>query len=301
MPRYVRSMKKFAARSLILALVCGSAPVGAVPTLTLREAVDQALQKNPVILKAQEEIRRTRGLVVVARAQRLPQVELSGRTQFEQDTRFDSGSGGGGASSADLALLGIGGGGGGSSSSQLSEESWTVGVRVTQPIFAGEAGWPQTNASPAGSRREALAALDSTIEDIVLAVERQFYQALRQRALIKVSSSKSSSSRANWRIKKSALKPEPRRSSTCCAPKRNSPTLTRRSSARATPTASPWPNSPNSSPPNRPRAPKPRSTFPVPSPAMSRATIWPPASRRLWITAWKSKDWKSVFSLKRSS
>ena len=180
-------MKKLPARWLFLALAFGASPVGAVPTLTLREAVDQALQKNPVILKAQEEIRRTRGLVVVARAQRLPQVELTGRTQFEQESRFDSGGGGGGGggSSADLALLGIGGGGSGSGS-QLSEESWSVGVRVTQPIFAG--GRLAANEHIARwQQEEALAALDSTIEDIVLAVERQFYQALRQRALIKVS------------------------------------------------------------------------------------------------------------------
>src|SRR5437899_11765346 len=48
--------------------------VGRVPTFTLDQAILTALQRNPVLLNAEQEIKRTRGVIIQVRAQVLPQV-----------------------------------------------------------------------------------------------------------------------------------------------------------------------------------------------------------------------------------
>ena len=44
------------------------------PTFTLDQAILTALQRNPVLLNAEQEIKRTRGVIIQVRAQVLPQV-----------------------------------------------------------------------------------------------------------------------------------------------------------------------------------------------------------------------------------
>src|SRR6184192_2063530 len=48
--------------------------VGRVPTFTLDQAILTALQRNPALLNAEQEIKRTRGVIIQVRAQVLPQV-----------------------------------------------------------------------------------------------------------------------------------------------------------------------------------------------------------------------------------
>src|SRR5213594_1633972 len=48
--------------------------VGKVPTFTLDQAILTALQRNPTLLNAEQEIKRTRGVIIQVRAQVLPQV-----------------------------------------------------------------------------------------------------------------------------------------------------------------------------------------------------------------------------------
>src|SRR4051812_12119978 len=64
--------------------------------LTLEKAVRLALQQNPEILKALQEIERTRGQVIEVRAQALPHVTLTGNYN-QQDRELFQGSQGGGA------------------------------------------------------------------------------------------------------------------------------------------------------------------------------------------------------------
>src|SRR5438067_9372422 len=45
-----------------------------VPTFTLDQAILTALQRNPALLNAEQEIKRTRGVIIQVRAQVLPQV-----------------------------------------------------------------------------------------------------------------------------------------------------------------------------------------------------------------------------------
>src|SRR5262245_61894858 len=55
--------------------------VSKVPTFTLDQAILTALQRNPALLNAEQEIKRTRGVIIQVRAQVLPQVNA--RANFE--------------------------------------------------------------------------------------------------------------------------------------------------------------------------------------------------------------------------
>src|SRR6266481_5429721 len=49
-----------------------------VPTFTLDQAILTALQRNPTLLIAEQEIKRTKGVIIQVRAQALPQVNARG-------------------------------------------------------------------------------------------------------------------------------------------------------------------------------------------------------------------------------
>src|SRR6266700_2377896 len=52
-----------------------------VPTFTLDQAILTALQRNPTLLNAEQEIKRTKGVIIQIRAQILPQV--TARANYE--------------------------------------------------------------------------------------------------------------------------------------------------------------------------------------------------------------------------
>src|SRR5204862_2078132 len=55
---------------------------GGVPTFTLDQAILTALQRNPTLLIAEQEIKRTKGVIIQVRAQALPQITASGRFEW---------------------------------------------------------------------------------------------------------------------------------------------------------------------------------------------------------------------------
>jgi outer membrane protein TolC len=55
---------------------------GAVPTFTLDQAILTALQRNPTLLNAEQEIKRTRGVIIQVRAQALPQINANANFQW---------------------------------------------------------------------------------------------------------------------------------------------------------------------------------------------------------------------------
>src|ERR1043166_8908655 len=59
----------------------GTISGGKVPTFTLDQAILTALQRNPTLLNAEQEIKRTRGVIIQVRAQVLPQV--TARANFD--------------------------------------------------------------------------------------------------------------------------------------------------------------------------------------------------------------------------
>src|SRR5437773_4346488 len=59
----------------------GTGSAGRVPTFTLNQAILTALQQNPTLLNAEQEIKRTKGVIIQVRAQALPQITAN--AQFE--------------------------------------------------------------------------------------------------------------------------------------------------------------------------------------------------------------------------
>src|SRR5437667_650517 len=55
---------------------------GKVPTFTLERAILTALQRNPTLLNAEQEIKRTRGVIIQVRAQALPQINANANFQW---------------------------------------------------------------------------------------------------------------------------------------------------------------------------------------------------------------------------
>src|SRR6266702_2467513 len=60
----------------------GTSSSGKVPTFTLDQAILQALQRNPTLLNAEQEIKRTRGVIIQVRAQALPQINANANFQW---------------------------------------------------------------------------------------------------------------------------------------------------------------------------------------------------------------------------
>ncbi len=55
----------------------GTSSSGKVPTFTLDQAILMSLQRNPTLLNAEQEIKRTKGVIIQVRAQALPQVNVN--------------------------------------------------------------------------------------------------------------------------------------------------------------------------------------------------------------------------------
>jgi outer membrane protein len=60
----------------------GTTSASKVPTFTLDQAILTALQQNPTLLNAEQEIKRTKGVIIQVRAQALPQVTANGRFEW---------------------------------------------------------------------------------------------------------------------------------------------------------------------------------------------------------------------------
>jgi outer membrane protein len=60
----------------------GTRSAGKVPTFTLDQAILTALQQNPTLLNAEQEIKRTRGVIIQIRAQALPQISANANFQW---------------------------------------------------------------------------------------------------------------------------------------------------------------------------------------------------------------------------
>src|SRR6266508_5150733 len=60
----------------------GTSSSGKVPKFTLDQAILTALQRNPTLLNAEQEIKRTKGVIIQVRAQALPQVNARANFQW---------------------------------------------------------------------------------------------------------------------------------------------------------------------------------------------------------------------------
>ena len=167
--------------------------VGAARTtedLTLDEAVRMAVRQNPDILKAEDEIRRTRGVVLQVQAQALPQVVVG--TGFSQESKnlllagapispggspITSGSGTTDAASAASTST--------AGAANPMTQSWDVTVTASQLIYSG--GQVVAAIHIARDTMDAtIYSLRDVVDTTIADVRAQFYAVLLDRAIINV-------------------------------------------------------------------------------------------------------------------
>src|SRR6266581_5107874 len=183
----------------------GTGSTGRVPTFTLDQAILTALQRNPTLLNAEQEIKRTRGVIIQVRAQVLPQV--TARANFDWTdphlvgarilgTTTGTGTtpaGATGAASlfesppsqvrdiqvplADPTPIPI-------QNVQASDISYSISVTGTQLIFNGTS-WPQIRGS-FFQRDSAYFAFRNILDQLIAMVKTQFYQIVVNRELVSV-------------------------------------------------------------------------------------------------------------------
>jgi outer membrane protein len=132
---------------------------------TLNEAILTGLQQNPDILRARQEIERTKGLYIEVRAAALPQVNA---TAMFQDIDPHLGI---------ISSTGTGVG--------ATERSYNLDIVVNQVVFSGGR-VPLQISSATFQRDTSYYAFRNAIDQVVATVRQQFYLVLLNRALIGV-------------------------------------------------------------------------------------------------------------------
>jgi len=186
---------------------------GGVPTFTLNQAIVTALQQNPTLLEAEQEIKRTKGVIIQVRAQALPQVNanaefewidphLSGARIFGTNTSTGTTTGGGttprtstgGASVVDSPRSQVAATQGFAAAAptatpsvaniQTSDVSYNISVLGSQLIFNGTT-FNQIRGT-FFQRDSAYFAFRAALDQLIATVKTQFYQIIVNSELIKV-------------------------------------------------------------------------------------------------------------------
>src|SRR5215510_9256224 len=184
----------------------GAESAGKVPTFTLNQAILIALQQNPTLLNAEQEIRRTRGVIIQVRAQALPQINANANFQWTDPhltaarilgtTTTTSGFTGGGGAAASLmeglpsqirdfqSALATPTATPGVTNVETSDISYAISVTGTQLIFNGTT-FNQIRGT-FFQRDSAYFAFRNVLDSLIATVKTQFYQIIVNRELVKV-------------------------------------------------------------------------------------------------------------------
>jgi len=192
-----------------------------VPTFTLDQAILTAMQRNPTLLNAEQEIKRTKGVIIQVRAQALPNISVNGTFEWTDPNLIGARILGGtgtttgttttGATTTGATATGATTTGTTLSSSlidsppsqvsnvqppadpsptptvrstELSDISYNISVLGTQLIFNGTT-WPQIRGT-FFQRDSAYFAFRNILDQLLATVKTQFYQVVVNRELIKV-------------------------------------------------------------------------------------------------------------------
>jgi outer membrane protein TolC len=131
-----------------------NSPAWLTQPLSLMSALSIALQQNPTILKAQNDLEASHGVVVQTRAVALPQVQATGQYK---DTDPN-------------AVEGIG-------PFSVPHENWNAGVQIVQSIYQGGKLMAAVRAAKV-TKQQALAQYQATLADTLLAVRLAYYDIL---------------------------------------------------------------------------------------------------------------------------
>ncbi len=145
----------------------------AAPRFTLEEAILTALQQNPSILIARQEIERTKGLFIEMRAAALPQVNATAMFQ-DLDPHLSHVNTGNQTSITGEVFSSVG-----------AERTYSLEIAVNQVIFSGGR-VPGQISSASFQRDSSYYSFRNAIDLIVATVRQQFYLVLLDRALIGV-------------------------------------------------------------------------------------------------------------------
>ena len=133
--------------------------------MDLAQCLKVALEQNTEIRRAKEEVKRKEGIAIEVRSELLPKVTATGNFDYQNNSL-----------SGFLVDSGF------VSSDELN---WTAGVRVTQLLFDGGAGFSRTRAARIAQSQSVLL-LQNTIDQVMLEVRRTVYAVLLNRSLIDV-------------------------------------------------------------------------------------------------------------------
>jgi outer membrane protein TolC len=190
----------------------GTGSAGRIPTFTLDQAILTALQQNPTLLNAEQEIKRTKGVIIQVRAQALPQVNaraefewidpnltgarIFGTTSTTTGTGTTSGTATSGAAAAPLiespasqvrdvqVPLAAASPTPGIKNVQGSDVSYSISVLGSQLIFNGTT-FNQIRGT-FFQRDSAYFAFRNVLDQLIATVKTQFYQIVVNRELVKV-------------------------------------------------------------------------------------------------------------------
>ena len=180
-----------------------------VPTFTLDQAIVTALQQNPALLNAEQEIKRTKGVIIQVRAQALPQITASGQFEWIDPNLTGARIFGTTGTTGTGTTLGSTTGAAASliespasqvrdiqppladpsptpsiTNVQTSDVSYSISVLGRQLIFNGTT-WPEIRGT-FFQRDSAYFAFRNILDQLIATVKTQFYQIVVNRELITV-------------------------------------------------------------------------------------------------------------------
>ncbi len=124
--------------------------------LSLADALNTALTQNATVLKAQNDLEASQGIVVQTRAVALPTVRANGQYADEELTLVQN-----------FPAPGI----------MSPHQSWNAGIQIVQAVYEGGKLRAAINAATA-TQQQALAQFQTTLADTLLAVRLAYYDTL---------------------------------------------------------------------------------------------------------------------------
>jgi outer membrane protein len=195
----------------------GAGSASKVPTFTLDQAIITALQQNPTLLNAEQEIKRSRGVIIQVRAQALPQINANANFQWTDpnligarvfgNTSNTTGSTPA-ASAASLmeglpsqvrdfqAPLARATATPGVTNVEQSDVSYAISVTGTQLIFNGTT-FNQIRGT-FFQRDSAYFSFRNILDSLIATVKTQFYQIIVNRELVAVNEENARLLKAQW-------------------------------------------------------------------------------------------------------
>ena len=188
----------------------GTSSSGKVPTFTLDQAILMSLQRNPTLLNAEQEIKRTKGVIIQVRAQVLPQINLNATYEWTDPNLVNARTISTTAGTTTGPTPAVTGASGslvesprsqvgdartsaaaaaptatpGARNTELSDISYSISVIGTQLIFNGTS-YNQIRGT-FFQRDSAYFSFRNILDQLLATVKTQFYQVVVNRELIKV-------------------------------------------------------------------------------------------------------------------